>query len=200
MNGLTKAASDVLAERAGQAAKGYDDEHDDGHDGNEITAAAAYYAMPPAARDWPATETGYGDTFGEAIAPTDWTMKDYGDRRRELVVAAALLLAEIERMDRADGVTATAPTCLSPNGKPRRCVPWKCHEAKACARGVPASAPTRWCPECRSAGVVGIEQDVCPTCDGTGKVAPGVATARHQEEPPSPHLARGSGETERERE
>lgn len=37
------------------------------------------------------------------------------------------------------------------------------------ADGVPA-AP-KWCPECRSAGVVGIEQDVCPTCDGTGKVA-----------------------------
>jgi hypothetical protein len=39
------------------------------------------------------------------------------------------------------------------------------------ARGVAVPAPTRWCPECRSAGVVGIEQDVCPTCDGTGKVA-----------------------------
>ena len=37
--------------------------------------------------------------------------------------------------------------------------------------GVRVDAPTRWCPECRSAGVVGIEQDVCPTCDGTGKVA-----------------------------
>lgn len=40
--------------------------------------------------------------------------------------------------------------------------------------GVPASA-VKWCPECRSAGVVGIEQDVCPTCNGTGKVADGVA-------------------------
>lgn len=41
--------------------------------------------------------------------------------------------------------------------------------------GMAASdAPVRWCPECRSAGVVGIEQDVCPTCDGTGRVAHGV--------------------------
>lgn len=39
------------------------------------------------------------------------------------------------------------------------------------AAGVDVPAPARWCPECRSAGVVGIEQDVCPTCDGTGKVA-----------------------------
>lgn len=44
-------------------------------------------------------------------------------------------------------------------------------------QGTPA--PTRWCPECRSAGVVGIEQDVCPTCDGTGKVPAGVVEARH---------------------
>jgi hypothetical protein len=98
---LSKAASDVLAERQRQIEReGYDPEHDDCHDNHEIAAAAAYYAMPPGAREWPATETGYGDTFGEAIAPSDWTMKDYGDRRRELVVAAALLLAEIERMDR----------------------------------------------------------------------------------------------------
>lgn len=43
---------------------------------------------------------------------------------------------------------------------------------KARAAGVPEAF--KWCPECRSAGVVGIEQDVCPTCDGTGKVAAGV--------------------------
>lgn len=48
-----------------------------------------------------------------------------------------------------------------------------------------APAPTRWCPECRSAGVVGIEQDVCPTCDGTGKIAAGVAgTFDDQQEKP----------------
>lgn len=100
MNGLTKAASDVLAERQRQIEReGCDPEHDDCHDNHEIAAAAAYYAMPPA------TETGYGDTFGEVIAPSDWTMKDYGDWRRELVVAAALLLAEIERMDRAEGAS-----------------------------------------------------------------------------------------------
>jgi DnaJ-class molecular chaperone len=47
--------------------------------------------------------------------------------------------------------------------------------AQKAASGVTVDAPTRWCPECRSAGVVGIEQDVCPTCDGTGRVAaPGV--------------------------
>jgi hypothetical protein len=95
------AARDVLAERRRQVeAEGYDPEHDDAHPNEEIAAYAALYAMPPAARDWPVTETGYGDTFGAALCPVDWHPK-FGDRRRELVKAAALLLAEIERIDRA---------------------------------------------------------------------------------------------------
>ena len=56
--------------------------------------------MPPAAREWPASDTGYGETFGTALCPEDWTPK-FGDRRRELVKAGALILAEIERLDRA---------------------------------------------------------------------------------------------------
>lgn len=57
--------------------------------------------MPPAARDWPAEETGYGATWGEAIIPVDWVPPKACDRRQELVKAAALLVAEIERLDRA---------------------------------------------------------------------------------------------------
>ncbi len=95
------AASDVLAERARQiSAEGWTHEHDDEHVNDEIAAMACYYAMPPGARDWPATETSYGTTWGEAIRPKHWNFQS-GDRRRELVKAAALALAEIERMDRA---------------------------------------------------------------------------------------------------
>jgi hypothetical protein len=95
-------AREVLAERMRQLeVKGYDIAHDDAHPGGEIAACAAFYAMPPAARDWPAEETGYGPTFGEAIYPEGWTVPTTGDRRRELVKAAALLVAEIERIDRA---------------------------------------------------------------------------------------------------
>jgi hypothetical protein len=95
------AASDVLAERQRQiGAEGYAPEHDDEHVNGEIAAMAAFYAMPDGARDWPATETGYGETFGEAIKPDCWDAKT-GDRRRELVKAGALILAEIERLDRA---------------------------------------------------------------------------------------------------
>lgn len=97
----TAAARDVLAERRRQVdAEDWTPEHDDGHPSGEIAAFAAVYAMPPAARDWPATDTGYGDTFGAALCPVDWHPK-FGDRRRELVKAGALILAEIERLDRA---------------------------------------------------------------------------------------------------
>jgi hypothetical protein len=98
----TSAARDVLAERQRQVdEEGYDTEGDDGHILGELGAYAAFYAMPPAARDWPAGETGYGATWGEAIVPADWTPPNPGDRRDELVRAAALVLAEIERLDRA---------------------------------------------------------------------------------------------------
>lgn len=59
------------------------------------------HALPEAVRDWPAAETGYGDTFGQAIIPADRSVPKTGNRGRELVKAAALLLAEIERRDRA---------------------------------------------------------------------------------------------------
>jgi len=111
------AARDVLAERRRQVTEeGYDDEHDNGHVNDEIAALATFYAMPPAARDWNAESTGYGPTLGEAILPTDCAMPiPTGDRRRELVKACALLLAEIERLDRArtpaDDSQPATPNC-----------------------------------------------------------------------------------------
>ena len=98
----TAAARDVLAERRRQIkVKGRLPEHDDECRCDEIAAYATFYVMPPAARDWPADETSYGATWGTAIVPADWTPPKSGDRRRELVKAGALILAEIERLDRA---------------------------------------------------------------------------------------------------
>ncbi|HFQ7582825.1 TPA: hypothetical protein ACHS1O_004225 [Pseudomonas aeruginosa] len=92
---------DVQADRRRQVeVEGWTPEHDDGHACDEIAAFACFYAMPPAARDWDTSSTGYGDTLGEAILPEGWEPKT-GDRRRELVKAASLILAEIERLDRA---------------------------------------------------------------------------------------------------
>lgn len=98
---LSTAAQDVLAERNRQiTAEGWTPAHDDEHACDEIAAFASFYAMPPAAREWDASSTGYGETLGEAIKPYDWHAKT-GGRRRELVKAGALILAEIERLDRA---------------------------------------------------------------------------------------------------
>lgn len=105
----TAAARDVLAERLRQVSvEDWTPEHDDAHPSGEIAAFAALYAMPPAARSWPAADTGYGDTFGAALCPDDWQPK-FGDRRRELVKAGALLLAEIERLDRASHLSGDTP-------------------------------------------------------------------------------------------
>ncbi|KSH55983.1 hypothetical protein AO969_08235 [Pseudomonas aeruginosa] len=91
---------DVQAERRRQVeAEGWTPEHDDEHACDEIAAFACFYAMPPAARDRDTSSTGYGDTLGEAILPEGWEPKT-GDRRRELVKAGGLILAEIERLDR----------------------------------------------------------------------------------------------------
>ena len=92
---MSKAADDVLAERARQmSAEGWTAEHDDAHDAGEMACAAACYAINSAvplvgsvatARYWP------------------WDMRWWKlkDRRADLVRAGALILAEIERLDRA---------------------------------------------------------------------------------------------------
>lgn len=102
---LTQAARDVLAERQRQiTAEGNAPAHDDEHVNDEIAAMACYYVMPPGAREWSGPD-GYGATLGDAIRPEGWDAKDC-DRRRELVKGAALALAELERLDRADARAA----------------------------------------------------------------------------------------------
>lgn len=100
-NPTENALRDIALERKRQIEKGYGQEHDDEHVNDQIAAYAALYAMPEAARDWDATSTGYGDTLGEAITPFRWYMPSFGDRRDQLVKAGALIVAEIERLDRA---------------------------------------------------------------------------------------------------
>lgn len=101
-NDTAAAVTDVMNERLRQInVKGMTPEHDDTHVNDEIAAYAAYYAMPEGAREWNAESTGYGDTLGQAMIPEGWYMPSPCDRRRQLVKAAALLIAEIERLDRA---------------------------------------------------------------------------------------------------
>lgn len=94
----TPAARDVLAERQRQiSAEGWTPEHDDDHDTGQMAAAASCYALH--------AETGPHLASKRARpAHWPWSLKWWkpGATRRMLVKAGALILAEIERLDRAD--------------------------------------------------------------------------------------------------
>jgi hypothetical protein len=87
------AARDVLAERQRQiSVEGWTPEHDDAHSGGELADAAACYAL-----------------WGGGINPGNWRefwpwapeWLKHSEPRRMLVKAGALILAEIERIDRS---------------------------------------------------------------------------------------------------
>lgn len=80
---------EILQERLRQIdGKGWTEAHDDGHVHGELARAACYYAMPlDGCAAWP-------------FAPPAPTIA-HKDPRRRAVIAAALLVAEIERLDRA---------------------------------------------------------------------------------------------------
>ena len=94
----TDAARDVLAERQRQiSAEGWTPEHDDAHEEGSLACAAGCYAIHAGLPD-------------EARVPKGWAPQDWPwgaewwkpkDRRSDLVRAGALILAEIERLDRA---------------------------------------------------------------------------------------------------
>jgi hypothetical protein len=88
---LSHATADVIAERRRQIqAEGWTPEHDDEHAGGELAQAAAYYALHSTGR--------FNDIRLWPWSP-DWFKPT--DRRRDLVKAAAMIIAEIERLDRA---------------------------------------------------------------------------------------------------
>jgi hypothetical protein len=86
---------EFTAERNRQiSVEGWTPEHDDRHDHGELAAAAACYAA------------GNDDLVNVATNTDVWPQRfDYKpkDRRRDLIRAGALILAELERMDRAGG-------------------------------------------------------------------------------------------------
>lgn len=108
---MTKAAADVLAERRRQIeAEGWTPEHDDEHSAGEMALAASCYAEEgpqPYGAGWATSPTRW------PWSPDWWKPQGY---RRNLVKAGALILAEIERLDRARGETRQP---FGPNNPPR---------------------------------------------------------------------------------
>ena len=115
---MSKAIEDVLAERQRQVeVEGWTTEHDDEHVNREMAFAAACYAEHYASRAWLlgselaeslniSPEQGLED-YTQDLQPDEWPTSWHPDwwkpknPRRDLVRAAALLIAEIERLDRA---------------------------------------------------------------------------------------------------
>ncbi|EOK1577848.1 ead/Ea22-like family protein [Klebsiella pneumoniae] len=96
---VTAAAADVLAERQRQVtAEGWTAERDDGYQNSELADAAACYAIH-------AHNQGFS-TPAHWPWSQDWWKQT--SPRRDLVKAGALILAEIERLDRAAGIKVEA--------------------------------------------------------------------------------------------
>lgn len=88
---MSKAIDDVLAERNRQQAKlGWTPSHDDEHGAGQLADAGACYAL---------SASGMPRELYENFWPWDGGFKPK-DPRNDLVRAAALLIAEVERLDR----------------------------------------------------------------------------------------------------
>lgn len=97
---------EVASERRRQIeVEGWTPEHDDQHDCREMAQAAACYAEQYVGRQWTYNDAEYGPDYYQADEPhADWPWDESWWKpkspRRDLIRAAALLVAEIERLDR----------------------------------------------------------------------------------------------------
>jgi hypothetical protein len=99
--------AEIAAERRRQIEKeGWTAEHDNVHSNGQIALAAACYALGSATD---AAERAVMDQFGTMDATPSWVTERWcwgrqwwkpKSRRRDLVRAGALIVAEIERLDR----------------------------------------------------------------------------------------------------
>ena len=131
----SRAAVDVIAERVRQMDKeGWTPEHDDEHTKGELAMASALYAAPiplydvshsnvlggPIIHDpWPFTTSEIRTVTPDGIPVyrlvPHFDKRGKHPRRRELVIAGAMIIAEIERLDRAGIGSGPRDTMPNPN-------------------------------------------------------------------------------------
>lgn len=102
---LSNAVQSVISERQRQqSVEGWTPKHDDRHDNNELAFAASCYAFHSAAASWDFEDD--GKPYDIHPAPKNWPWSPEWwkptNPRRDLVKAGALILAEIERIDRKE--------------------------------------------------------------------------------------------------
>lgn len=100
-SGSSAALNDIAAERRRQIeVEGWSLKHDDTHSAGEMSRAAASYALsagPEKVSDL---------SLIHKLWPWDWSWFKPRSKRNDLVRAGALIIAEIERLDRAPMRTA----------------------------------------------------------------------------------------------
>lgn len=105
---------DVAIERRRQIeAEGWTERHDDHHVDGELARAGSAYAYAAAYTEAERATNGY-----PAWWPFSRSWWKPADRRRMLIKAAALILAEIERLDRAAAREAAPPAPADPTPLP----------------------------------------------------------------------------------
>lgn len=115
---------EVAAERLRQNSKGYDRAHDDAEGDGQLVLAACCYALEGSGARCLRQENivGMGLMWIDA-----WPWVRGGDRRhlpdyrQRLIIAMAMLGAEVERLDRADAAAAAdnaAPVTAGEGGQP----------------------------------------------------------------------------------
>ena len=101
------ALDDIAAERRRQVEQeGWTLEHDDNHHRGELARAASSYAYAGSVatgREAILGQPESGTDFIIRLWPWDWKWWKPTNRRHDLVKAGALIVAEIERLDRAIG-------------------------------------------------------------------------------------------------
>ena len=127
---MSKAIDDVVAERQRQInAEGWNEAHDDQHGDRSLALAGVCYARQYADRSWLLDASADGAERYKADEPPDdwpdsWSVEWWKPKnpRRDLVRAAALLIAEIERLDRAEQRCPTLTReCLHDNEMDVKC-------------------------------------------------------------------------------
>lgn len=99
---VSQAAQDVIAERRRQIEKeGWTPEHDDEHVDGEMAAAAACYAIMETKASMNDALDGEGRQRTRFPWPWSWSWWKPRSHRENLVRAGGLILADIERLDRA---------------------------------------------------------------------------------------------------
>jgi hypothetical protein len=173
----SQAATDVLAERHRQVtAEGWDRDHDDEHSDGALARAAACYAVGIKWLKMPVENTPYD----ACVWPFDAEWWKPKDTRRNLVRSAALILAEIERLDRKAPPANSKCGCGDPacNGSGEPPATWANAQKAEVGETLPDTlvrwmSHDTWRCRCKSPGNINIK--LCNYCGGCGTHRPAMS-------------------------